>query len=145
MKIVVAGEIIEQVKELCYSGSMTSGDARCHREIKRTAFYRRKELLRGQLTRCLKKRMVKTLIWSVTLYCAETWTPIKKDITRSKAFEMWIWCRMEKISWTEHISNQEVLKLVEEKFPVNDNKNETTELDERGLASKRNNRRKNGG
>src|SRR6218665_136587 len=27
---------------------------------------------------------------------------------------MWIWCRMEKISWTEHISHEELLKLVEE-------------------------------
>jgi len=30
-----------------------------------------------------------------------------------EAFEMRIWRRTEKISWTEHISN-EVLKLVEE-------------------------------
>ena len=30
-----------------------------------------------------------------------------------EAFEMKVWSRMEKISWTEHISN-EVLKLVEE-------------------------------
>src|SRR6218665_3959876 len=78
------------------------------------AFSRRRELLRGGLKRCLKKRMVKTLIWSVTLYCAETWTLRKKNITRLEAFEMWIWRRMEKISWTKHISNEEVLKLVEE-------------------------------
>src|SRR6218665_1784315 len=38
----------------------------------------------------------------------------KEDITRFEAFEMRIWRRMEKISWTEHIS-KEVLKLVEEK------------------------------
>ena len=50
MKIVVAGEVIEQVKEFCYLRSMISDDARCHREIKRwttmgkEAFYRRKEL-----------------------------------------------------------------------------------------------------
>ena len=37
----------------------------------------------------------------------------KEDITRFEAFEMKVWRRMEKISWTEHISN-EVLKLVEE-------------------------------
>ena len=53
----------------------------------------------------------------------------KEDITRLEAFEMKAWRRMEKISWTEHTSN-EVLKLVEEKkIPVNDNKNQTTELD----------------
>src|SRR6218665_42447 len=37
----------------------------------------------------------------------------KEDIARLEAFEMKVWRRMEKISWTEHISN-EVLKLVEE-------------------------------
>src|SRR6218665_1131474 len=116
MKIVVAGEVLEQVKEFCFLGSMISDDAcRCHREIKRRiamgeeAFSRRRELLRGGL-----KRMVKTLVWSVTLYCAETWSLRKEDITRLEACEMWIWCRMEKISWTEQVSNEEVLKLVEE-------------------------------
>ena len=28
---------------------------------------------------------------------------------------MWIWRRMERISWTEHRTNEEVLKKVEEK------------------------------
>src|SRR6218665_3968532 len=37
----------------------------------------------------------------------------KENITRLEAFEMKVWRRMEKISWTEHISD-EVLKLVEE-------------------------------
>src|SRR6218665_975573 len=32
--------------------------------------------------------MMKTLIWSATLYCAETWTLRKEDITRLEAFEM---------------------------------------------------------
>src|SRR6218665_2275568 len=119
MKKVVAGEVIEQVKVFCYLGSMIADVARCHREIKRRiamgkeAFSRRKVFLRGGLKRCLRKTIVKTLIWSVTLYCAETWTLRKEVITRLEAFEMWIWRRMEKISWTEHISN-EVLKLVEE-------------------------------
>jgi len=58
--------------------------------------------------------MVKTLIWSVTFYCAETWSLRKEDITRLEAFEMCIWRKMEKISWTAHISNEEVLKLVVE-------------------------------
>src|SRR6218665_2830862 len=47
------------------------------------------------------------------MYCAETWTLRKADITRLEAFEMTIWRRTEKISWTEHISDG-VLKLVEE-------------------------------
>ena len=51
-----------------------------------------------------------------TLYCAEIRTMRKEDITRLVAFEMKVWRRMEKISWTEHISN-EVLKLLEQWFP----------------------------
>src|SRR6218665_2534569 len=49
----------------------------------------------------------------VGLYCADIRTMRKEDITRLEVFEMKVWRRMEKISWTEHISN-EVLKLVEE-------------------------------
>jgi len=36
------------------------------------------------------------------------------DIQRPEAFEMWIWRRVMKISWTEHRSNQEVLHMVGE-------------------------------
>ena len=114
LNIIVTGTkiltVIEQVKEFCYLGlgSLLSDDARCHREIKRRiamekeAFYRRKDLPRRELKRCLKKRMRKTLIWSVTLYCVETWTLRKADIIRLEDFEMRIWRKMEKISWTEH-------------------------------------------
>jgi len=58
---------------------------------------------------------MKTLVWSVALYGSETWTLRKEDIKRIQAFEMWIiWRKMEKISWTEHVSNEEVLSLVNE-------------------------------
>jgi hypothetical protein len=119
--IKISGEEIEQVKEFCYLGSLISSDAKCHKEIRRRiamgkeAFLTRKELLRGGLNRNLKKRMVKTLIWSVTLYGAETWTMRKEDVKRLEAFEMWVWRKMEKISWTKHVSNEEVLMMVEEK------------------------------
>jgi len=44
----------------------------------------------------------------------------KEDVKRIEAFEMWIWRRMERISWTEHRMNEEVLKMVEEKRPLMD-------------------------
>ena len=53
-----------------------------------------------------------------------------KDYENGGHHKMKVWRRMEKISWTEHIHvSNEVLKLVEEERSVNDNKNETTELD----------------
>ena len=60
----------------------------------------------------LKKRMVKTLVWSVVLYGSETWTMRQEDIKRLEAFEMWIWRRMERISWVERRTNEEILQLV---------------------------------
>src|SRR6218665_1469004 len=59
-------------------------------------------------------RMVKVLIWSVALCGAETLTMRKEDFKRIEGFEMWIWRRTERISWTEHRTNEEILKKVEE-------------------------------
>ena len=120
VKIQVDGKEVEQVEEFCYLGSVITADARCQMEVRRRialgkeAFKRRKELMRGGLSKELKKRMVKTLIWSVVLYASETWTLRKEDIQRLEAFEMWIWRRMMGISWTERKTNEEVLRMVEE-------------------------------
>ena len=37
----------------------------------------------------------------------------KKDIRRLETFEIWIWRRMMKVPWTEHKTNEEILKMVE--------------------------------
>jgi hypothetical protein len=34
------------------------------------------------------------------------------DQKRLEIFEMWCWRRMEKISWTDHVRNEEVLLRV---------------------------------
>ena len=87
LRIIINGERIEQVEEFCYLGSVVTTDAKCHSEIRRIAmgkeeFMMRKELVRGGLSRNLKKRMIKTLIWSVALYGSETWTLRKEDTRR---------------------------------------------------------------
>ena len=51
---------------------------------------------------------------SVALYGAETWTLQASDQKRLQSFEMWCWRRMEKISWTDHVRNEEVLLRVNE-------------------------------
>ena len=54
------------------------------------------------------------MVWSVLLYGSETWTLKTADVKRLESFEMWVWRRMEKISWTERVSNDEVLRIVGE-------------------------------
>ena len=45
---------------------------------------------------------------------AETWTLRAADQKYLESFEMWCWRRMEKISWTYHVRNEEVLLWVNE-------------------------------
>src|ERR1043165_3755445 len=51
---------------------------------------------------------------SRNIYAAECWTMNSADRKKVEAFEMWTWRRMLKISWRDRVTNQEVLKRVEE-------------------------------
>ena len=77
-------------------------------------FNNRKVLLTKSLNKELKKQVVKSLVWSVALYGAETWMLMKEDVRRLEAFEMWIWRQMEKVSWKDKKTNEEVLTTVGE-------------------------------
>jgi hypothetical protein len=48
------------------------------------------------------------------LYGAETWRLWEVDQKYLESFEMWYWRRMEKISWTDRVTNEEVLQRVKE-------------------------------
>ena len=50
----------------------------------------------------------------MALYGCETWTLRLQDRKKLEAFEMWLWRRMERISYTAHTSNVEVLERVGE-------------------------------
>jgi hypothetical protein len=62
----------------------------------------------------LRKKLVKRYIWSIAIYGAETWTLREVDQKHLESFEMWCWRRMEKINWTDHMRNEEVLLRVKE-------------------------------
>jgi len=49
-------------------------------------------------------------MWSVFLYGAEARTFRKVDKKYFDNFEVWCWRRMEKISWTDRMRNEEVLQ-----------------------------------
>ena len=48
------------------------------------------------------------------MYGAETWTLRAADQKYLESFEMWCWRKMEKISWIDHVRNEEVLLRVNE-------------------------------
>ena len=43
------------------------------------------------------------------MLAAQTWLLGEVDQKCLEGFEMWCWCWMEKISWTDHVRNGEVL------------------------------------
>ena len=80
--------------------------------LAKEAFNKRKEFLtKGGLSRTLKKRMVKVLVWPVVMYGCEAWTLRNEEINSLGALEMWLWRKLEKIKWQNKISNDEVLTM----------------------------------
>lgn len=118
--IRVEGQRVEQVRKFKYLGTTIAEDGRCLDDVKqrigmaKEAFNKRKELMTKRMSKDVKKRMVKTLVWPVALYGCETWTMRKEEIDKLNAFEMWVWRRMEKIKWADKKTNEEVLSSVGE-------------------------------
>jgi hypothetical protein len=76
------------------------------------AFNKKRVLFTSTLHLKLRKKQVKYYVWSIALYGAETWTLRAVDLKNLENFKMWCWRRMEKIDWTDHVRNEEVLLRV---------------------------------
>ena len=117
--IMIDQKQLENVECFKYLGSILTNDGRCTCEIKsriamaKAAFSKKKMLFTSKLNLNLRKKLIKCYIWSMALYGAETWTLRAADQKYLESFEMW-WRRMEKISWTDHVRNEEVLLRVNE-------------------------------
>ena len=80
----------------------------------KAAFNKKMAFFSSTLDLQLRKKLVKCYVWSIALYGAETWTLRAVDQKHLVCFEMWCWRRMEKISWTDHVTNEDVLLRVME-------------------------------
>jgi hypothetical protein len=111
---------LENLKCFKYLGSLLTDDGRCTCEIKsrtamaKAAFNEKKNFFTSKLDLNSRNKLVKCYFWSVALYGAETWTLRAVDQKHVESFEMWCWRRMEKISCTDHVRNEEVLLRVNE-------------------------------
>ena len=115
--ITIDGQTIERNSSFKYLGSWLNNDwtsnqeVRWRIEIARSHFQKFKQLFNNrQLNLQLRLRLVKCYIWSVLLYGAESWTLKIADMNKLEAFEMWIYRRLLKITWVDHVSNEEVLR-----------------------------------
>ena len=109
---------------------MLTNEGRCTCKIKSRiamakAAFSKKTLFTSKLDLNLKKKLIKCYIWSMALYGVESWMLRAADQKHLESFEMWCWRMMEKISWTDHVRNDEVL------LRVNDQRNIQQEIRKR--------------
>lgn len=114
--IRIRGEKIERVPKFKYLGCFIDENINHDTEIKcrigqaRAAFMKLSKILcTRDVNISLRTRLLKCYIFSILLYGAEAWTVSKYSLKRLEAFEMWTYRKMHKISYTEHITNVEVL------------------------------------
>lgn len=120
MSIKIGGNMVEEVKQFCYLGSKITQDGRSKEDIKsriaqaKKSFHNKRDLLVSQIDLGLRKKLLKSYVWSTALYGCETWTVGKPEMKKLEAFEMWCYRRMLKIRWTDMVRNEEVLTRIGE-------------------------------
>jgi len=61
----------------------------CHHFLNMVNNNNKRDLFISKLDFKLRKKLVKCYIWSIALYCAETWTLRAVDQKHLESFEMW--------------------------------------------------------
>ena len=104
-------------------------DGRSEKEINRRIMVARTTLTNMRtLLPCrginLKTRLraIKCYVWPTLFYGADTWTITKSLLSRLDAFEVWVYRRVLPISWTEKITNEEVLRRMGNSGTIQDEK-----------------------
>ena len=62
----------------------------------------------------IMRKIPKCYIWSIAFYGAQTWTLRNVEQKCQEVFEIWCLRKMQKISWTDRVRNEEVLHGVKE-------------------------------
>lgn len=106
----------EKVEKMLYLGSLIDSNGGSTAEIRRRIVLAREATVKltkiwkdRNLTRNIKLRLLRTLVFPIFLYGAETWTIKAGDRERIDAFEMWTYRRMLRIPWTAKRTNVSIL------------------------------------
>jgi hypothetical protein len=107
---------IEVVDTFNYLGALINNNGTCRDEIKRRINLGRiamnnlqKTWKDNHITKQTKLNLIKSLIFSIVLYGAETWTIKSREKNNLNAFGMWCYRKMLRISWTEKRTNQSII------------------------------------
>ena len=116
-QLIIRGIGVKQVEKFSYLGSLITSDGKCDSEMKKiglskSMFEKMKKILRNrQLSMKTRLKVLHCYIFSTLTYGSECWTMSKTMDKRIQSAEMWFYRKM-RISWTDHMSNLEVLTKV---------------------------------
>jgi hypothetical protein len=105
---------------------MSTDDGRCTCEIQsriamtKAAFNKKRAHFTSKMNLEVRKKVEKCYIWSITLYGVEAWTLRAVDQKHLESIEMWCWRSMESISWTDHVRNEVLLRIKEQRNILHD-------------------------
>lgn len=123
--LTLGNRTVENVQRFRYLGTIINQNVTHKSEIlsrieqARQSFMKLKKLLTAQnLSLTLRVRMVRCYVFSVLLYGLEGWTLNKEITKRLESFELWVYRRMLKISWTDRVTNQQVLERMNKELEV---------------------------
>ena len=63
----------------------------------------------------IRKKFVRCYVWRIALYESESWTLRQMEQEYLESFEMWCLRRMEKLKWSEKVTNEEILERMGKK------------------------------
>src|SRR6218665_277031 len=117
MEIKVQHEVIENVKEFVYLGSLPTWNSDCTKKIKRRIAKAKGVMAElntiwnsKQISYKTKLNVLKTCLFSTALYACETWAIKKTDKDKILAFEMYCYRRILHLNWTMKVINRVVRK-----------------------------------
>ena len=115
INIMHSGANMEQVKQFIYLGASFNEKGDTINEVRRRVAIAKRA--NGDLHRIwrnrelpipLTRKLVQLTIWSIMSYVSETWIYLMSVQNMVKVVERWCYRRMLRISWTEHVTNDEV-------------------------------------
>jgi len=97
-----------QVSQFRYLGSLISVNGYCIKDIQSRIEMSKKVLLDKN------KMLLVNWIWYWRKESAEMWMLMQADRQRLEAYEMWIFRRIERISWKDKVTNENVCRKEKE-------------------------------
>src|SRR3984893_8173840 len=113
--ITIKGNPIKQVDNFRYLGTWITNDGKCDKEIEsriamaKETFYKLTNIFHNHNIRLNTKiNVLNTYVYSILLCASECWTLSTAMTKRVEAVEMWFYRRVLRISYTRHVTNEEV-------------------------------------